>query len=154
MACGAFPHQVSHWIHTMYRCTPSSTRRALLALTLGAAAAAIAPLAQAQAVVQRPFPQNALRGSVEFGAPPWVKVNGQPVQLAPGARVRGLDNMLVMTASLVGQSYAVNYTVEPGGLVRDVWLLRPDEIARAWPSTPDEARRMSFDPASQTWVRP
>ena len=83
MACGAFPHQVSHWIHTMYRCTPSSIRRALLALTLGAA---IAPLAQAQAIVQRPYPQSALRGSVEFGTPVlFMRVpDGRTIVCSPG----------------------------------------------------------------------
>ena len=57
----------------MYRC--------LLALV---ASVAIAVPALAQT---RSFPQNALRGTLVFGSPPVVALNGNATRLAPGARI-------------------------------------------------------------------
>ena len=127
----------------MYRC-------------LAVATAAIAFALPAAAQVQRNFPQNALRGVITFGAPPHVLLNGKPAQLAPGARIRGLNNMLVMSGEAVNVKATVNYTFEnTTGLIKDVWLLRPEEIARKpWPETLAEAQAWQFDPAAQAWVKP
>jgi hypothetical protein len=137
------PSSNSHWINTMYRC-------------LAIATAAVALSVPAAAQVQRNFPQNALRGVVTFGAPPQILLNGKPAQLAPGARIRGLDNMLVMSGAVVNLKATVNYTFENAtGLIKDVWLLRPEEIARKpWPETLAEAQTWQFDPAAQAWVKP
>jgi hypothetical protein len=133
----------SHWINTMYRC-------------LLAAAAALSFALPAAAQVQRNFPQNALRGTITFGAPPQILLNNKPARLAPGARIRGLNNMLEMSGSLVNLKATVNYTFEnAGGLVKDVWVLRPEEIARKpWPETLAEAQAWTFDPAAQVWIKP
>jgi len=126
----------------MYRCV-------LAALT---AAAFVMPAA---AQVQRVFPQNAMRGALVMGAPPEVTLNGQPARLAPGARIRNQNNMLEMSGALVGQRLLVNYTLENGALVKDVWILRPEEAAvRPWPTTPEELQTWSFDPAAQVWTKP
>lgn len=127
----------------MYRCLVTAS--AVLAFALPAAAQ-----------VQRNFPQNALRGTITFGAPPHVQLNGKPAQLAPGARIRGLNNMLEMSGALVNVKATVNYTLEDtSGLVKDVWLLRTEEIARKpWPETPEQARTWQFDPVAQTWAKP
>lgn len=124
----------------MYRCV-------LLALALSA------PLV-APAQVQRNFPQDALRGLITVVAPPVIVLNGQQAQLAPGARIRGGDNLLVMSGAIVGQRYTAHYTVDTYGLVKDVWLLRSDELGRFWPKTAVEASRLVFDPVAQTWSRP
>ncbi len=124
----------------MFRC-------ALIALAL------CAPLVAA-AQVQRNFPYNALRGELAVGAPPEVRVNGKPARLAPGARLRGPDNMIVLSGALGAERFVVNYTLDTLGLVKDVWLLRKDEIGRMWPETPEEAARWAFDPVAQTWARP
>lgn len=124
-------------------------RRAVLALAL----ALLIPAA-VHAQVQRNFPHNALRGEITVLTPPEVALNGQAARLAPGARIRGGDNMLVLSGGLVGQRYAVMYTVDTLGLVKDVWLLRPEEAARPWPKTAEEASRLRFDPIAQTWSRP
>lgn len=122
-------------------------RCALLALTLAA------PLA-APAQVQRNFPANALRGEIVVQAPPELLLNNRAARLAPGARIRGADNMLMLSGALVGQRYLVNYTVDTVGLVKDVWLLRPEEAkVQPWPRTPAEAARWVFDPAAQTWTK-
>ena len=46
-------------------------------------------------------------------------------------------------------------TVDPYGLVLDVWLLTDAERARQpWPRTPAEAASWRFDAAAQAWSRP
>jgi hypothetical protein len=131
------------------------TRPLTAVLMAWAALWLMAGLAQAQMLVQRPFPQNALRGEITFGTPPEVLLNDRPARLAPGSRIRGLNNMLVMSATLVGQRAVVNYTLEPTtGLVHDVWLLRSDEVdpRKPWPTTVEEQRSWAFDPAAQAWT--
>ena len=141
-ALAAFPLPHSHWMNTMYRC--------LFAL---AAAAAIAAPALAQ--VQRNFPQNALRGTVVFGQPPVISLNGEVTRLSPGARVRDLNNMGVLTGQLIDLKAVVNYTIDASGQVHDVWILRPEEVKmRPWPVTTEQARAWTFDPAAQTWHKP
>ncbi len=108
----------------------------------------------ASAQVARNFPQTALRGEIAFGQPPEIELNGAPARLAPGARIRNTSNMIEMSGAIMGQRAVVNYTVEAGGLVMDVWILRPDEARRRpWPTTVEEARAWTFDPAAQTWSR-
>lgn len=124
----------------MYRCV-------LLALALSA------PLAAA-AQVQRNFPHNALRGEIVFVNPPDVLLNGGAARMAPGSRLRGPDNLLLVSGAVTGQRYAVNYTVDTLGLVKDIWVLRADELARPWPKTAQEAAGLRFDPAAQSWSRP
>jgi len=121
---------------------------------VAAVALATALPATAQSV-QRNFPQNALRGEITFGAPPEILLNGQNARLAPGARIRGLNNMLVLTGALAGSKAVVNYTVEINGLVLDVWILTAAEMAKKpWPATPQEAQSWRFDPLAQVWSKP
>ncbi len=116
--------------------------------------AACAFVMPASAQVQRNFPQNALRGEIVMGTPPEITLNGNPTRLAPGARIRNQNNLLEMSAAIAGSRLVVNYTTDLSGLVRDVWILRPDEIAnRPWPTTSEEAQRWSFDPVAQTWTK-
>jgi len=123
-----------------------------LAIALTAAACLAAP---ASAQVQRVFPQNALRGEVVIGVAPEIALNGNIARLSPGARIRDMNNMTVVPSAVIGGRYLVNYTIDPSGLVKDVWILRPEEAAvRPWPTTPDEAAAWSFDPAAQVWSKP
>ena len=108
----------------------------------------------AQAQVVRSFPQNALRGQIVVTNPPEIMLNGKPSRLAPGSRIKGQDNLLVMSGAAVGQKLVVNYTLDQYGLVSDVWILRRDEIARTWPKSAEEAAKWSFDPVAQTWTKP
>ena len=130
----------------MHRCAVAALV-AVLALPVSFPAAA--------QTVQRVFPQNALRGVIAFGEMPEITVNGQAARLAPGARLRGLDNALVTPSALAGRKAMVNYTIEINGLVKDVWILTADEQARKpWPTTPAEASTWSFDPVAQVWTKP
>ena len=99
-------------------------RCAVIALALAAALPASAQQ------VQRNFPAAALRGELTVVNPPEVVLNGKPARLAPGARIKGGSNLLVMSGAIVGQKLVVNYTVDTYGLVKDVWLLTPEEQRR------------------------
>ncbi len=115
-------------------------------------AALVASSAMAQPV-QRPFPASALRGEIAFGQPPEIVLNGQPARLSPGARIRGSNNLIVMSGALIGRSAVVHYVVDSTGLVHDAWILTDDERAKLpWPKTAQEARNWSFDPVAQTWT--
>lgn len=124
----------------MFRCAALSL---LLALVLPAFAQ------------QRPFPANALRGELVVEQPPAVLLNGKPARLAPGARIRGDNNLMLVSGALAGRKWVVHYTVDPYGLLLDVWVLTPQELARRpWPTTPAEAASWRFDPSAQVWSRP
>ncbi|MFZ2651475.1 MAG: hypothetical protein WA210_15350 [Burkholderiaceae bacterium] len=107
------------------------------------------------AQVQRQFPQTALRGQILFGQPPLIALNGEPNRLAPGARIRGTNNTIVLSGSLVGSRLSAHYTIDAHGLLKDVWILQDDELANIpWPSNAQEAAAWAFDPAAQRWTRP
>ena len=139
----------------MNRC---ASRRATLAgwCRMGGLLAALSLAATAaMAQVHRNFPANALRGELQLVSSTEVLLNGEPARLAPGARLRGQNNMLVMSAAAIGQVLIVNYTLDQRANVKDVWILRDDEIAkRPWPRTPLEAKTWVFNFDAQIWVRP
>jgi hypothetical protein len=109
----------------------------------------------AAAQVQRNFPQNALRGAIVFGVAPEITVNDQMARLAPGARIHDLNNMTVVPGGLLGGRFLVNYTIDLSGLVKEVWVLRPEEATvQPWPTTPEQAQAWIFDPVAQVWTKP
>ena len=127
-------------------------RRVFVALVAMAAAFIAVPAA---AQVQRNFPENALRGSIVIGDAPEILLNGKPARLAPGARIRSQANMLQMTGQLTGARLLVHYTLDSFDLVKDVWILTPEEAAKKpWPTTPQQAQEWRFDPVAQTWSQP
>jgi hypothetical protein len=139
MAAG-FSHH-SPWMNTMKRC-------AFFALF---AAVVVALPAQAQRV----FEASALRGELIVKAPPEALLNGKPVRLAPGSRIRNQQNLITLSGALLEQKMLVNYTLDGMGLVRDVWVLTEEEARRLpWPRTTEEAQRWSFDPTLQRWTKP
>jgi len=141
--CPARPASLhSPWIPTMIRCA---------LLTAALAATALPSAAQ----LQRNFPATALRGELLLTQPPEALLNNRPARLAPAARIRGADQMLVLSGALVGAPLLVNYTLDTTGLVLDVWVLTPAEAARKpWPVTPEQAQTWRFNPDAQTWTRP
>ena len=124
------------------------------ALALFAAAACIAAPAAAQ-TVQRNFPANALRGAIVVGEAPAILLNGNPARLAPGARLRGTNNLSLVPTALLGARLLVHYTLDSGGEVSNVWVLSADEAAnRPWPTTLQDLQTWSFDPVAQVWTKP
>lgn len=140
----------------MPRCVlPASfiPRRTAAALLLAAAAGLTALPAAAQQ--PRNFPATALRGEIVVQQPPEVLLNGRPARLAPGARVRGENNLMLVSGALTNQRLLVHYTVDLSGLVGEVWVLTAAERARQpWPATREQAAAWRFDPVAQTWTRP
>ena len=129
----------------MYRCFPSVSV-ATLALFFSLSAFA---------QVQRNFPPNALRGELVVWEIPQVSVNGVVGELAPGARIRGQNNMLQLSGGLTGAKLLVHYTLDTAGQVKEVWILTSDEAAkRPWPRTVMEAEKWEFDFGAQTWSKP
>ena len=119
----------------MNRC-PASLK--IPSLLLSAMLAGLGCLAASEAPAQdlvRQFPAAARRGTLEVTAPPQILMNGEPARLSPGARIKGTSNLLVMSASLVGQALLVNYLRDRQGLVHEVWILNPSEAADTRPGT-------------------
>ena len=103
--------------------TPASHwRTALLATAL----LTFANIASAQEAV-RPFPAAAKRATLQVTYPPDILLNGQSARLSPGARIRGTNNMLVLSGSLAGQIVLVNYVKDAQGMVHEVWVLNATE---------------------------
>ena len=113
----------------MNRCTPHLPS-ALLALTLALAASS----ATAQTAV-RQFPPTALRGEMVVVAPPEITLDGKADRLSPGSRIRGTDNLLVMSGALVNQKVVVNYLREAAGNVHEVWILNTEEARLKRPNS-------------------
>lgn len=116
---------------------------------------AAAVMSSAFGQVPRNFPANALRGELQIVQPPQALLNGQAANLAPGSRIRGADNMIQLSGGLIGPKYVVNYTLDPTGYVKDVWILTAEERAkRPWPVNLKEASTWSFNYDAQTWTKP
>lgn len=110
-------------------------RGSLLLATVCLLLASAAAMAQG---VSRQFPANIKRGVMMVTAPPEVQINGTSMRLSPGVRIRGPNNLLLMSGALIGQQYAVNYVLEQQGLVRDVWILTQaevDQLPKGWDTT-------------------
>lgn len=114
----------------MNRCwTPSLSLPALAASLALLLAAAGAPQ-PAQAQVQRLLPAKTVRGTIHFEAPPHVVVDGQRDRLAPGVRVRDAHNRIALTGALRGKTVEARYLRDAAGVIREVWILTPAELAR------------------------
>ena len=136
----------------MNRCAQLS-----LALALAGTLAALAPApaaAQDGQSLRRNFPQTALRGGIVFGTPPAILLNGVSRHTAPGVRIHGLDNLIMMSGQLVGSKAIVDYTTDPQGWVKEIWILSAFEQAKLWPTTTGDAAAWTFDPIAQTWTKP
>jgi hypothetical protein len=118
----------------MNRCAFLSSRRLLIIASL---LFATGGTALAQSATPRDFPANALRGTLVVLQPPEITMDGRPARLSPGSRIRGANNMMALSATLVNQELTVNYTLETSGLVHDVWILTPAEAALKRPRASD-----------------
>jgi len=135
----------------MNRCNHPTTSPRLLLAAVGTLAVAAslcwAPRALAQSELEpeapteatlggRNFPVGTLRGKFMVVAAPEIRLDGQPDRLSPGARIRSAENMVVTTGAITGQNLLVNYTRDPAGLVREVWVLTPTEASVERASVP------------------
>ena len=94
----------------------------------------IASLGSSAQGMSRTFPPTAMRGILTVTQPPEVLMDGKPDRLSPGARIRGANNMHVLSGALVGQAMRVTYTREPNGSIHDVWVLTDTEANQPPPN--------------------
>jgi hypothetical protein len=129
----------------MFRCVPAAI----------AAIAFCTVATSASAQIARNFTRDTLRGDLVLGIAPEASLNGKPARLSPGARIHGTNQMLVLPGTIVGQKFKVHYLQDNDGLIREVWILRPDEAAKQpWPATRQEAQTWGFDYNAQRWTKP
>ena len=134
----------------MNRCTPHplAILAVLAASTLLSGCAKDSPGATSSV---RQFPATALRGEmVMSNAPPVITLDGKPDRLSPGSRIRGTDNMLVMSSALVNKTAVVNYLREPAGNVHEVWILNPEEIKLKRPNSKSSWFSLGSSPPAET----
>jgi hypothetical protein len=114
-------------MNTMNRClnAPKGLFVGLTALLISATS--LVPGALHAQDLMRQFPAAAKRTTLEVTTPPNILLNGHAERLSPGARIKGLNNQLVLSGSLVGQRLLVNYRRDPQGLVHEVWILSEAE---------------------------
>ncbi len=117
---------MKYW-HVLYQSSPRLVGAVLSAWLI------LWPLPSTAQGQVRQFPTAALRGEFEVLAPPNVLMDGAPARLSPGARIKNINNTLVMSASLVGQRWIVNYLRDGQGMVHEVWILNAAEIAQPRP---------------------
>ncbi|HWI80600.1 hypothetical protein [Ramlibacter sp.] len=96
-------------------------------LIAGLALAAATAFAQG---LQRSAPKDVVLGRLAVTAPPEITVDGKPDRLSPGARVRDLNNMIVLSGGLVGKSLPVVYRRDAAGLVHEAWQLTEAEYEK------------------------
>jgi hypothetical protein len=86
----------------------------------------------AQPVVQsiRTIPPAAVLAQMEPPSSGKIALNGQPFSLTPATQIRDQRNLIVMPAT-VQQPAKVRYLADAGGSVQRIWILTPQEVARA-----------------------
>ncbi len=89
----------------------------------------LAPTAQAQ-TVGREAPKDVKFGRLTVTQPPEVTLDDKPDRLSPGSRIRGINHMLILSGSVVGQTMPVVYRRDAAGLIHEAWVLTPEEAAR------------------------
>jgi hypothetical protein len=95
--------------------------RAAFAIALFIAGAAVAQL--------RTIPADAERALIRHVQENVVELNGQRVQLAPGARIRDASNRVIVPTALPADAL-VRYRLDASGQLSEVWILTPEEAAR------------------------
>lgn len=134
----------------------------LLALALG--------LLTATAVVAqgtfRTLPEDAPRAYLTFLGHNVVALDSKQVRLAPGAQIRGANNLIVMPASLTRRSL-VKYQLDGEGNLYRAWVLTREEAALPdkfapqrlpWATSPETGqsidRLLGHQPDNRIGLRP
>jgi hypothetical protein len=142
----------------------SSRSRPLQLLT--AFALALAAAAASGQVSVRTLPEDARRGHLTFVQGNVVALDSKQIKLAPGAQIRGPNNLLVLPTALPRNSL-VKYELDGGGNLFRAWILTPQEAAQAdkyaaprlpWSTSPEQGRTMDqvlgTRPPSRIGLRP
>jgi len=138
--------------------------RALVAMF--GVAAAIATAATFAQGIFRTLPEDAPRGYLTFVADNVVKLDSAEMRLAPGAQIRGANNLIVMPAALPRNSL-VKYQLDGTGHLFRAWVLTAEEAAKPdknapvklpWATSPEVGRSidqlLGNQPESRIGLRP
>ena len=138
----------------MNRCPPLSPLLRGTFAALGFSLALLPALAQEQTPADtgsaaRNFPEAALRGKLAFTTGPGsAQLNNDTIRTAPGFRLFSPQNALVMAHTVQGQSFTVNYVIEPStGLLHTAWILSKAEADL--PRKGSDKIQRNFDFASE-----
>jgi hypothetical protein len=83
----------------------------------------------------RTIPADAKRGEMSYLPDMSVRIDGEKLQLAPGFQIRDPMNMIIVPAALPDKTI-VKYSLDSLGMVRQVWILTPEEAAASAPPNP------------------
>ena len=86
-------------------------------------------LAAAAYAQMRTLPKDAERGEVRHVQGMTIAIDGTERRLAPGAQIRDASNLIIVPTAIPSGALA-KYVVDAEGLVRQVWLLTPQEAAQ------------------------
>lgn len=135
---------------------PTKFLKCALAVGLGCAVlwGPLPALAQVQGAlgVSRTFPDAALRGTLTITAASDATLNGRAIRMAPGMRLFSPQNSLVMAHMVLGQTFKVNYLIEPStGMLQSAWILSQGEAdqPRKGSDTVERNYRSQFDPVQK-----
>ena len=78
----------------------------------------------------RSIPPDAKRAEMRHIEAMTVELDGQRLELAPGAQIRDADNRIVLPVSL-SPGAAVKYRLDGAGKIGQVWILSREEAAQA-----------------------
>ncbi|MFN7153934.1 MAG: hypothetical protein ACK4OE_09580 [Acidovorax sp.] len=138
--------------------SPSPTKFLKCALAVGLGCAVLWGSLPASAQVQgalgvsRTFPDAALRGTLTITATSDATLNGRAIRMAPGMRLFSPQNSLVMAHTVLGQTFKVNYLIEPStGMLQSAWILSQSEAdqPRKGSDTVERNYRSEFDPVQK-----
>jgi hypothetical protein len=110
----------------MNRCVHAALIGLLLALSLLQPSPA---LAQAD-LLSRTLPTDVQRGRLVITQAPEVRIDGREDRLSPGARIRNTSNLLLLSGEVADRPLPVLYRRDTHGLIHEVWVLSPEEVAR------------------------
>ena len=82
--------------------------------------------ASAYAQAARNIPEQAKPGAITHLQDMIVAINGVAVRLAPGVQIRDQNNLLIVPTAVPPGSQ-VKYMLDQEGMVRQVWILTPEE---------------------------
>ena len=106
--------------------------RVFAALAVGLA---LAGVAAAQTAVLRTLPEDAKRGQLSHVRENIVDLDGRQIKLAPGAQIRGANNLIVQPTALPKDSL-VKYQLNGSGELFRAWVLTKEETAAKDKSAP------------------
>ena len=78
----------------------------------------------------RTIPLDAERGFIRHVEGMSVSIDGRPMQLAPGATIRGPNNLIIVPTALPAEGALAEYLMDGNGQIARAWLLTPDEATR------------------------